>query len=173
MSKDPHWRLILALGLGIPLLSGCDHAAPIAAPLSQSERDHGGLIEVTKAGDLNTVSTLLAEGVNPNTVVNTNTALTFAARDGQLEIAEVLIAYGADVNWIDGEGVTPLILAVFKNHVEVVKLLLENGADPMIRDQWQRRAIDYALRRGESDEIVQLLRAVRSSQSKNSLVDML
>ncbi|MEO1181334.1 MAG: ankyrin repeat domain-containing protein, partial [Cyanobacteria bacterium J06636_28] len=59
----------------------------------------------------------------------------------------------------DGEGVTPLILASFKDHIELVQLLLEHGADVTVRDQWHRTALDYALRRGESDPIVQLLKS--------------
>jgi len=93
----------------------------------------------------------------PNAVVQTNTALTFAARDGELEIAQILIDWGADVNWIDGEGVTPLILASFKGHREVVVLLLAHNADVTVQDQWQRTALDYALRRGETDAIAQMI----------------
>ena len=87
-----------------------------------------------------------------------NTALTYAARDGFTEIAQLLVDSGADINWIDGEGVTPLILASFKDHIEIVQLLLDHGANGAITDQWNRTALDYALRRGETDAIAQLLR---------------
>ncbi|MEA5466671.1 ankyrin repeat domain-containing protein [Leptothoe sp. PORK10 BA2] len=116
------------------------------------------LIAATLAGDVENVRSQLQQGTDPNLVHNTNTALTYAARDGFTEIALVLIDHGADVNWIDGEGVTPLILAAFKNHLDLVQLLLAHGADPTVKDQWHRTALDYALRRGEADPIVQLLR---------------
>lgn len=116
------------------------------------------LIEATLARNLETVSVLLEQGTDPNLVYNTNTALTYAARDGFIDIARLLIDYGADVNWIDGEGVTPLILAAFKDHIELVQLLLNHGADTTVRDQWNRNALDYALRRGDADPIAQLLR---------------
>ena len=90
-----------------------------------------------------------------------NTALIFAARDGRLAIARALIAGGATVNWIDGEGVTPLILAAFKGHGEIARLLVAHGADPDVRDQWGRRALDYALRRGPDDPIAKLLQGER------------
>lgn len=115
------------------------------------------LIEATLAGDLDDVRQLLEQGADPNLVHHTNTALTYAARDGFTEIARLLIDYGGDVNWIDGEGVTPLILASFKAHIDLVELLLAHGADVTVRDQWDRTALDYALRRGEADPIVQLL----------------
>ncbi len=116
------------------------------------------LIEATLAGNSEVVSRLLEQGTDPNLVYNTNTALTYAARDGFTDIARLLIDHGANVNWIDGEGVTPLILASFKDHIELVELLLAHGADTTIRDQWNRTALDYALRRGPADPIVQLLR---------------
>ena len=150
-------QLALILWMSSWGLTGCYRTVSTVDPAAQPERSGRALIESTKAGDLNAVTTLLDEGVPPNAVVNTNTALTFAARDGQLAIAQTLIARGADINWIDGEGVTPLILASFKGHVDVAKLLLAHGADPTVRDQWQRTALDYALRRGETDEIAQLL----------------
>lgn len=115
------------------------------------------LIAATLAGDIKEVRSLLESGTDPNLIYNTNTALTYAARDGFTDIARVLIDSGADVNWIDGEGVTPLILAAFKNHLELVQLLLDHGADTTVRDQWDRTALDYALRRGEEDAIAQLL----------------
>ena len=115
------------------------------------------LIEATLAGEVETVRSLLQNGTDPNLVYHTNTALTYAARDGFTDIARVLIAAGADINWIDGEGVTPLILASFKNHIALVQLLLDHGANTDVTDQWDRTALDYALRRGEADPIAQLL----------------
>ncbi|NET35384.1 MAG: ankyrin repeat domain-containing protein [Cyanothece sp. SIO1E1] len=164
--REFHQSQLTVISLvGLAMVAGCNHPATITATTPASneitpvsaENAGAALINATQAGDLQTVEMLLANGVDPNAVVNTNTALTFAARDGQLAIARTLINQGADVNWIDGENVTPLILASFKGHVELVKLLLAHGANPTIRDQWHRTALDYALRRGEDDEIAQLL----------------
>jgi len=116
------------------------------------------LIGATLANDVERVESLLQNGINPNVIYNTNTALTYAARDGFTEIAKLLVANGADINWIDGEGVTPLILASFKNNLEITVLLLHHGADKKVKDQWNRSALDYALRRGETDPIAQLLK---------------
>ncbi|NEQ51730.1 MAG: ankyrin repeat domain-containing protein [Leptolyngbya sp. SIO3F4] len=117
------------------------------------------LIAATLVGNVDEVRSLLEQGTDPNLVYHTNTALTYAARDGFTEIARLLIEHGAEVNWIDGEGVTPLILASFKDHIDLVQLLLAHGADIAVRDQWNRTALDYALRRGETDPIAQLLQS--------------
>lgn len=53
-------------------------------------------------------------------------ALGWAARGGQVQIAELLIGQGADLTAADHLGNTPLHLAVA--HPEVVRLLLAKGA---------------------------------------------
>ncbi len=120
------------------------------------------IIAATKQGDLAAVKDLLAQGVAPDLAdSHNNTALIFAARDGQTEIARLLLDRGATLDWIDAEGVTPLILASFKGHGEIVEMLLKRGADTTIRDQWDRSAFDYALRRGEDDPIALQIRQSR------------
>jgi hypothetical protein len=56
------------------------------------------------------------------------TALHIAARQGNLEMARILVENGADVNAIDLEGWTPLMRAAFFQNNEIVDLLLSNGA---------------------------------------------
>lgn len=128
-----------------------DAAVPEAPPL----------IAATLAGDRDTVQALLQGGTDPNLTYHSNTALTYAARDGFTDIARLLVEEGAEVNWIDSEGVTPLILAAFKGHVEIAELLLDQGADRTVKDQWGRTALDYALRRGEEDAIAKRLQQGR------------
>lgn len=117
------------------------------------------LVNGARAADHAVIKKLLSDGADPNSFdSNRNTALIFAGRDGLLDIAKLLLSSGADVNWVDGEGVTPLILASFKNHPEVVQLLLANGADKSVVDGFGRTALDYALRRGDSDPIAKALK---------------
>ena len=98
---------------------------------------HGGadspLVAAVKRGDSVAVARLLKVGGDVDAFDGVwNTALIFAARDGKMTIARQLLVGGATVNWQDGELVTPLILASFKNHPDVVELLLAHGADPSI-----------------------------------------
>jgi uncharacterized protein len=64
------------------------------------------------------------------------TPLHFAARFHLVEIAEILIKHGASIDVQDAYGNTPLWRATFeaKGRVELIKLLLANGADPNLEN---------------------------------------
>lgn len=115
------------------------------------------------------------------------TALMVAAHRGSLELARALVARGAQVNrpawaplhyaaagghvemarwlleqsaYIDAEspnGTTPLMMAARQKQISVLRLLLEEGADPTVRNQSGLTARDYLDRLGERDaaEVVQ------------------
>jgi ankyrin repeat protein len=57
------------------------------------------------------------------------TPLLFAAREGDLESARLLVAAGADVNATDGDGKNSLGLAIFNGNYEVASFLVDNHAD--------------------------------------------
>ena len=66
------------------------------------------------------------------------TALLYAARDGALESAQMLIAGKAQVNQGEANGVTPLLIAIANGHLDLAKFLLEHGADVNAADFWGR-----------------------------------
>jgi ankyrin len=57
------------------------------------------------------------------------TALVFAAREGELESAKLLVAAGADVNQTTEYGWTPLLTATNNRHYALGEYLIEHGAD--------------------------------------------
>jgi ankyrin repeat protein len=76
---------------------------------------------------LNILNALLDAGADINIQCkNGDCALTEAAAYGSLEILQALISKGAKVNVKNSKGLTPLLLA---NHLDKVKILLDNGAD--------------------------------------------
>jgi ankyrin repeat protein len=66
------------------------------------------------------------------------TPLLFAARDGLLDAARLLVEGGADVNLTDPNGITPVVMALTNGQIAVAKFLLEHGADPTRDDRWGR-----------------------------------
>jgi len=67
---------------------------------------------------------------------------------GDKDGLRLLLARGADVNETNKGGQTPLILAVVSNQVGSLQLLLEAGADPLLRDNTGLNAIEWAERKG-------------------------
>jgi len=59
-----------------------------------------------------------------------NTALTFAARVGDLASARMLVNAGADVNDADARGVSVTALAAHSGFGDLVEFMLNEGADP-------------------------------------------
>jgi ankyrin repeat protein len=66
------------------------------------------------------------------------TPLLYAARDGRLEAARLLIAAKADVNLTDANEITPLISAIVNNRLDVARFLIESGADIQQADWYGR-----------------------------------
>jgi ankyrin repeat protein len=62
------------------------------------------------------------------------TALVFAAREGDIESARLLLDAGADVNQTTEYGWTPLLAATQNRYYQLGALLLERGADPNIQN---------------------------------------
>lgn len=58
------------------------------------------------------------------------TPLLFAARQGSVASARLLLDAGADVNETAPDGATPLVVASFSGHGELAAFLLRRGADP-------------------------------------------
>ncbi|HEV2833675.1 MAG TPA: TonB family protein [Pyrinomonadaceae bacterium] len=79
--------------------------------------------------------------------------LTQAVTSGDASVVSAVLANGADVNERTGGGQTPLILATIFNHTHLIRLLLEAGADPSLRDNLGLNAIDWAQRRGATEAI--------------------
>jgi len=62
------------------------------------------------------------------------TALMYAAREGQLNGVTALADAGANLNLVDPENSTAMVIAIINGHYEVAARLAEKGADPNIGD---------------------------------------
>lgn len=58
---------------------------------------------------------------------NGYTPLHIAAKKNQMDIAVVLLQYGAETNILTKQGVTPLHLASQEGHADMAALLMEKG----------------------------------------------
>src|SRR5271155_1820794 len=87
--------------------------------------------DAAQKGDLATVQTLLKS--HPHLVFSKDdrgdTPLHWASAKGHKDVAQLLLASGADVNARNNNGWTPLHYAVSHDRKDVVELLLANKAD--------------------------------------------
>lgn len=87
------------------------------------------------------------------------TPLHYAATGGYLRIAAFLIAVHSDVNAESPNGTTPLMMAAMYSNSEMVKLLLESGAEAYLHNDQELTAEDFALKAGREDS-ARLIRQV-------------
>jgi ankyrin repeat protein len=66
------------------------------------------------------------------------TPLLYAARDGRLEEARLLVAAGADVKLADPNAIQPLLMSVLNDHLDVARFLLDHSANVNGEDFWGR-----------------------------------
>ena len=85
-----------------------------------------------------------------------STPLLFAARQGDVDSARLLLASGADVNELLPDGTSALTVAVHSNHTALVQFLLERGANPNIIGSGYT-ALHAAVLRGNLESVKALL----------------
>ena len=81
---------------------------------------------------------------------------------GCLEVLDLLLERGADVNACNKWRETPLLIAANNGHVEAVKRLLQAGADPSLCSEAGWSALTFAAHKGY-DDICSLLLAANAS----------
>jgi ankyrin repeat protein len=63
--------------------------------------------------------------------------LFLASKSGHCDVVRCLLSSGADINWCDINGQSPLLLALMSGHCDVVKCLFNLGADINLPEQEQ------------------------------------
>ncbi len=86
-----------------------------------------------------------------------DTALMFAARNGDLESARLLVEAGANPSDADAWGVSATTLAAFSGYGELARYLLEKGADPN-NDKPGFTALHCAIMRRDEETVAALLK---------------
>ncbi|MDN3677781.1 ankyrin repeat domain-containing protein [Flavobacterium paronense] len=90
------------------------------------------------------VASSLSTSSTPKEIVNfNNTPLCNAIVKGDLATVKKFVEYGSDVNEMSN-GLSPLMLAARYNKVDILKYLLEKGADKQIKDERGNTALKYA-----------------------------
>ena len=87
------------------------------------------------------------------------------AEPDSVEMVGLLLEHHAYIDAESPNRSTPLMLAAMYGHADVVRLLLEEGADPSLRNEQGLTAVDFA-RRADRDDLANLIAArMRSMRS--------
>jgi ankyrin repeat protein len=73
------------------------------------------------------------------------TPLMYAAREGKIEAARLLLDAGSDVNAVDTNKIGPLFMAISNNQTAMARFLIERGADIHAADSYGRTPLFAAI----------------------------
>lgn len=97
---------------------------------------------------------------NEKLVITTNKAISplcQAIAKGDLQTVKKMVEFGSDINQTSN-GMTPLMYAARYNKVEIVKLLLANGAKSNVKDDKGFTALKHA-ELSNASETIEILKA--------------
>lgn len=80
-----------------------------------------------------------------------------AAQGGNAQDCAALIDIGADINWRNSDGETPLLAACKRGHTETISILLALGADPNLCGNDSLAPIHVCAKRGDGSSLDVLL----------------
>jgi ankyrin repeat protein len=142
-------RLMLDAGID-PNAAGVTGVTPLLGAAYHGNLDATRLL-VTKGARANAVAkmpTLFPAGEPKSgpVAISDISPLLAAASGDSADLLELLLDAGADVNAKDGRGMTPLMLAVARNHQNpaAIRLLLARGADTTVQSKVGETAGDWA-----------------------------
>ncbi len=131
---------------------------------ARTEKDESALMIAALDGRMELAQLLIDKGAHVNKTGWT--PLHYAATNGHLDVMRLLLDRYAYIDAESPNSTTPLMMAARYGTAAAVKLLLDEGADPLLKNQLGLNAIDFA-NQVDRKEIADLIAArVRLSLPK-------
>lgn len=140
-------------GIMLAMVIACPAAVGHAGVIPNDEQEVREMISrVVKAGDLNTMSALLGEGLDANLLdADREPALVTAVLAGRDDMVHLLLAHKADVMARTDKGMTALHAAAYVGNAVVARVLIEHGA--AVNDQANIAGITPLHAASEEDQL--------------------
>ncbi|MGE5386344.1 MAG: ankyrin repeat domain-containing protein [Betaproteobacteria bacterium] len=97
-------------------------------------------------GKMDVVKWLLERGARINSAPRQWSPLHYAVFAGNKEVANYLIAHGADIDARSTNGSSVLMMAIYEGHEDLVRTLVEKGADRTVKNDWGDGGLEWAMR---------------------------
>ena len=131
---------------------------------ARNAKDESPLMMAALKGQLDLAQQLIARGADVN---KTGWApLHYAASGGHLALISLLIENHAYIDAESPNGTTPLMMAAMYGTAAAVRLLLDESADPLLRNQQGLSAIDFAQRVSRKEAADLIAASVRAKQPR-------
>ncbi|MBF0396096.1 MAG: ankyrin repeat domain-containing protein [Desulfobacterales bacterium] len=122
----------------------------IAPQLANGKFDDGTPYIMAVLGSPDILKIFIDNGADPNSKVQEVPLLYNTIGTGNIEGSKILLNAGADPNAIEPSGASPIFTAIAQNHLNLVKLLIENGAD-LKQPYKDRTPLQFAREKGKNE----------------------
>ena len=134
---------------------------------TRTPQDESPLMMAAMRGELKLAAALIDKDADVNKTGWTPLHYAASSTQGdQLGVAKLLLENAAYIDAASPNGSTTLMMAAMYGNTSTLKLLLDEGADPTLKNQLGLTAVDFA-QRADRKEMVELIgAAIRARQPK-------
>jgi ankyrin repeat protein len=99
--------------------------------------------------------------------------LMYAAREGHIDTARLLLNAGASVNEVDRNEITPLFMAISNNHIDMARFLIERGANIHAKDWYGRTPLFAAVEMRNADMDYRSFELLQTPEDRKVILDFI
>jgi ankyrin repeat protein len=99
--------------------------------------------------------------------------LMYAAREGKIDAARLLLDAGANVNEVDKNDISPLFMAISNNHPDMARFLIEKGANINAKDWYGRTPLFAAVEMRNADMDYRTFELLQTPEDRKAMLDLI
>jgi len=99
--------------------------------------------------------------------------LMYAAREGKIDAARLLLDAGANVNEVDKNDISPLFMAISNNHPDMARFLIDKGANINAKDWYGRTPLFAAVEMRNADMDYRTFELLQSPEDRKAMLDFI
>lgn len=150
--------------------------------INTQNNDGSTVLHQTRYARPQLVELLFEHGADPLVQNNENNTGLHIAIEGNFNLTTQMIEKikpgderinSLHVDFNDRDGKTPLMLAVEKNQMGIVQLLLDKGANPLAANKRGETAIHFLLKKGQFNEATLLINSIKPEHLSPTIMDNL